>query len=157
MEKWELLEHLGSVGNATAIDVADALGESYAAAAMALLRLARQGLATRSHVSDSAAYAYQLSPRGWERLEFFLRAYPALDTTINSIARPNTSTQSKKGDLLMRQKRLHTGTFHCPQCFIEYALTSEESLACDRCEGPLASGTLDEVWTDDENEEEDDD
>ncbi len=57
----------------------------------------------------------------------------------------------------MKRKKPHTGTFHCPACFIEYDLTAEESLKCDTCGGPLAEGSLDEVWTDDEdpNDEQD--
>ena len=51
-------------------------------------------------------------------------------------------------------EKLHTGTYHCPACFVELDLVSEESLKCDQCGGPLAQGGLDEVWADDEEDEE---
>ena len=49
----------------------------------------------------------------------------------------------------MKRKKTHTGTFHCPACFIQYDLVAEESLKCDKCGGPLAEGSLDNVWADD--------
>jgi hypothetical protein len=55
---------------------------------------------------------------------------------------------------LMKRTKTHTGTFHCPSCFIEVELINEESLKCDKCKGPLAEGGLDEVWADEEDEEE---
>ncbi len=68
-----------------------------------------------------------------------------------------SSLNTQKGDRDMKRKKPHTGTFHCPACFIEYDLTAEESLKCDACGGPLAEGSLDEVWADheDPNDEED--
>lgn len=54
---------------------------------------------------------------------------------------------------LMKRTKTHTGTFHCPTCFIEVELVNEESLKCDRCRGPLAAGSLDEVWADEDAEE----
>jgi len=56
----------------------------------------------------------------------------------------------------MKRKKTHTGTFHSPTCFIEFDLVAEESLKCDKCGGPLASGTLDEVWADEEHDDGDD-
>jgi len=56
----------------------------------------------------------------------------------------------QKGEDPMKRKKTHTGTFHCPSCFIEFDLVGEESLRCDQCRGPLAQGTLDEVWADDD-------
>jgi len=53
----------------------------------------------------------------------------------------------------MKRTKTHTGTFHCPSCFIEVELVNEESLKCDRCRGPLAAGNLDEVWADEDAEE----
>ena len=54
---------------------------------------------------------------------------------------------------LMKRTKTHTGTFHCPTCFTEVELVNEESLKCDKCQGPLAQGSLDEIWTDDDDEE----
>ena len=65
-------------------------------------------------------------------------------------------SQRAQGDMTMKRKKTHSGTFHCPACFIEFELTAEESLKCDRCNGPLAEGSLDEVWSDDDEDEEDD-
>ncbi len=53
----------------------------------------------------------------------------------------------------MRRAKTHTGTFHCPTCFVEYELVNEESLKCEHCKGPLAEGSLDQVWEDEEGEE----
>jgi DNA-binding MarR family transcriptional regulator len=44
MTKHDLLEHLAEGVSADATEIADRFGLTYAAAAMALLRLARQGL-----------------------------------------------------------------------------------------------------------------
>ena len=52
----------------------------------------------------------------------------------------------------MKRKKLHTGIYHCPSCFIELDLVAEESLQCDQCRGPLAKGSLDEVWDDEDPE-----
>lgn len=71
MTKHALLEHLADVGSADAIDVADTFGITYAAAAMALLRLTRQGLVHRYLGADDGRYFYELSERGQARLEFF--------------------------------------------------------------------------------------
>jgi hypothetical protein len=59
---------------------------------------------------------------------------------------------SKKEKERMKTKKSHTGTYHCPRCFIELELFAEESLKCDQCQGPLAAGSLDEVWGDDLDE-----
>lgn len=71
MTKHALLEHLANVSSADAIDVADTFGIPYAAAAMALLRLTRQGLVHRYLGADDGRYFYELSERGHARLEFF--------------------------------------------------------------------------------------
>jgi hypothetical protein len=55
---------------------------------------------------------------------------------------------------LMKRTKTHTGTFHCPSCFVEVELVNEESLKCDKCKGPLAEGTLDEIWADEEDDDE---
>jgi len=71
MTKHALLEHLGEIESADAIDVADTFGITYAAAAMALLRLTRQGLLHGYIGADEGHYYYELSERGHARLEFF--------------------------------------------------------------------------------------
>jgi hypothetical protein len=55
----------------------------------------------------------------------------------------------------MKRTKTHTGTFHCPSCFTEVELVAEASLKCDTCTGPLALGSLDELWAEEEEEEED--
>ncbi len=71
MTKYELLEYLADTGQANAQEVARAFGLPYAAAAMALLRLTRQGLVLR-HVDPTAKiYWYSLSDRGMARLAYF--------------------------------------------------------------------------------------
>lgn len=55
----------------------------------------------------------------------------------------------------MKRKKLHTGAYHCPACFVELDLVAEESLQCDQCHGPLAKGALDEIWDDGGDEEDD--
>ena len=59
----------------------------------------------------------------------------------------------KKEEEAMKRKKTHTGVYHCPRCFIELDLISEESLKCDQCEGPLAAGSLEAVWEDEEGED----
>jgi len=60
------------------------------------------------------------------------------------------SLHAPKGDPTMKRKKTHTGAFQCPTCFIEFDLVAEESLKCDQCGGPLAKGSLAEVWADEE-------
>jgi DNA-binding MarR family transcriptional regulator len=71
MTKHDLLEHLAEADRADAMEVANTFGLSYAAAAMALLRLARQGLVHRYVGADDGLYFYELSERGHARLAFF--------------------------------------------------------------------------------------
>lgn len=71
MTKHALLEHLADVESARATDIADSFGLTYAAAAMALLRPARQGLVHRYVDADDGLYFYELSERGHARLAFF--------------------------------------------------------------------------------------
>ncbi len=70
MTKHDLLDYLAAAGSADAMDVADAFGIAYATAAMALMRLARQGLVRRYVDADDAVYFYELSERGHARLAF---------------------------------------------------------------------------------------
>jgi len=62
---------------------------------------------------------------------------------------------SPLGGFGMKVPNLHTGTYHCPECCIEFDLDDEESLKCDRCKGPLLKGSL--VDEEDEEDEEDED
>jgi DNA-binding MarR family transcriptional regulator len=72
--KHDLLDYLADVGGADALDVAGAFDVDYPAAAMALLRLARQGLVRRYVDSDQGLYVYELTERGHARLAFFRNA-----------------------------------------------------------------------------------
>lgn len=62
-----------------------------------------------------------------------------------------------KKEEMMKRTKTHTGTFHCPTCFTEVELFNEESLKCDKCKGPLAQGSLDEIWVDEEDGEDEED
>ena len=53
----------------------------------------------------------------------------------------------------MKRAQTHSGDFYCPKCFIQFELENEESLRCDKCKGPLAEGTLDDVWDDEDGDE----
>ena len=46
----------------------------------------------------------------------------------------------------MKRTKTHTG------CFTEVELVAEESLKCDTCKGPLALGSLDEIWAEEEED-----
>ncbi len=65
------LQYLARVPDASAADVADALGMSLAAAGMHLLRLTRGGLVTRVFDHHHGVHSYSLTPKGQARLEFF--------------------------------------------------------------------------------------
>ena len=71
MTKPELLRFLAHRGDADAHDVAWAFDLPYATAAMALLRLTRQGLVMRHIDPEDTVYVYALSDRGTERLTYF--------------------------------------------------------------------------------------
>ncbi len=61
----------------------------------------------------------------------------------------------KQEEPTMKRPKTHSGTYHCPSCFIELELYAEESLKCDHCKGPLVPGPLDQIWAEDgeDNEE----
>ena len=153
MTKQDLLAHLSDVGVADAAEMANALGVSYATSAMALLRLVRQHLASRVVDRHRGLYTYQLTEHGHARLAFFEDEGPTQprQTEARPSWRPPLPAQ---GDHRMKRKKLHTGTYHCPACFIEFDLVAEESLKCEQCGGPLDKGDLGEVWADDEEDEE---
>ncbi len=153
MTKHDLLASLADAGEADATEMANALDVPYATSAMALLRLVRQHLASRVIDPHRGLYAYQLTDHGHRRLAFFEDEGPTHPRQTEASASWRHSLPSK-GDHLMKRKKLHTGTYHCPACFVELDLVAEESLKCDQCGGPLAQGGLDEVWADDEEDEE---
>ena len=70
MTKVDVLELLGVHAGLSAEDVAGTLGVDRATAAMALLRLSRQGLAWRWLEADDARFRYALTERGAERLNY---------------------------------------------------------------------------------------
>ena len=71
MTKHDLLEYLDDAGQADADDTARVFDLPYATAAMALLRLTRQGLVLRHIDPEDTVYVYALSDRGAERLAYF--------------------------------------------------------------------------------------
>ncbi|MFQ5972404.1 MAG: MarR family transcriptional regulator [Alphaproteobacteria bacterium] len=66
-----ILRYLATVPDASATEVAEALEMSVPAAGMALLRLARSGLAVRSSDPGRGCLFYALTPKGKARLAFF--------------------------------------------------------------------------------------
>lgn len=72
MEKLDLLEYLDLNNAVDAVVVANNLRTSYAATAMALLRLVRQDLAVRYKDTDTQLFVYELTPKGEARLDYFL-------------------------------------------------------------------------------------
>ena len=70
MTKMQLLQELDRADQPDAYDIADLLSVSYPAAAMALLRLVRQGLAARYLDPESGVYWYELMPKGEARLDY---------------------------------------------------------------------------------------
>lgn len=70
MTKIQLLTELAIADRPDAYDIADTLGVSYPAVAVALLRLVRQGLVTRYLDPDSGLYWYELTPKGEARLDY---------------------------------------------------------------------------------------
>jgi DNA-binding MarR family transcriptional regulator len=150
--KRDVLAALAEAGEADASDIAEALGVPYATSAMALVRLVRQGLAGRRWDPDRGTYVYWVTDHGHARLAFFEGEAPVPQHRPGAITRP----VHWKGDHPVKRRKFHTGTYHCPACFIEFDLTAEESLKCDQCGGPLAKGPLDNIWDDDEEEGDED-
>ena len=70
MTKIQLLSALDIADRSNAHDIAETLGVSYPAVAMALLRLVRQGLAARYLDPDSGLYWYELTAKGEVRLDY---------------------------------------------------------------------------------------
>ncbi len=76
LAKSEILAHLARIEDADARDIAQAFIVRYSVAAMALLRLVRQGLVERSRETMRGPYRYRLLPRGRDRLRY-LQQRPA--------------------------------------------------------------------------------
>ncbi len=72
MDKQELLEYLDTNEHSDADEIANVMGMSYSATAMALLRLVRQDLAARHIDPDSQLLVYEITPKGEGRLDYFL-------------------------------------------------------------------------------------
>src|SRR5437879_1594287 len=70
LTKQILLNYLAQVGEGDAQEVARAFGVTYSVAAMGLLRLVRQGLASRRRHDEGAIYRYRLTERGQSRLMY---------------------------------------------------------------------------------------
>ncbi len=73
MSKLHLLRYLATVPDATAEGVAAALGMSLPAAGVALLRLARAGLVSRTFDPHQSRLFYALTQKGQARVDFFDR------------------------------------------------------------------------------------
>jgi len=58
------------------------------------------------------------------------------------------------GGIKMKTPKYHSGTFHCPECAIEFDLIAEQVLKCDQCGGLLVKGSLADYTDDDEDENE---
>jgi DNA-binding MarR family transcriptional regulator len=71
--KFDLLEYLRRGGGANSLQVAAAFGVDYATAAMALLRLSRQGHASRALDPEDGLLWYELTERGLDRLAYLQR------------------------------------------------------------------------------------
>jgi hypothetical protein len=147
--KADVLAAVADRGEADAVEVADALGFTYEAAAMALLRAYRGGLLARSGALGLHAFRYSLTDKGTQRLEY-LAAVTRRDT-----ARSTSTLNSRSGDPDMRTKKLYSGLYHCSECVYEVTLTSEPSLKCPDCGGRLYEGELPEEPDDDDDYEDD--
>ncbi len=122
-------------GDAEALEVADALGFTYEAAAMALLRAYRGGLLARVGTPGQEAFRYALTDKGSQRLEY-------LQGSGRHAVGTRSTLNHRSGDSDMRSKKLHSGLYHCPECLYEVTLTAEASLRCDDCKGRLSEGEL---------------
>ena len=143
--KVNVLEAVADHRDADAGEVAGALGSTYGAAAMALLRACRAGLLTRVGTSGRGPFRYLLTTKGWERLAYLGgQRHPARHSRLGP-------SNPRQGDDDMRTKKLHSGLYHCPECDYEVTLTAEASLKCDNCDGRLYQGELpDERWFEEE-------
>jgi hypothetical protein len=148
--KADVLAAVAERGEAEALEVAGALGLSYEAAAMALLRSYRSGLLARVGSLGRETFRYFLTDKGRQRLEY-------LDGARRHTANPPSIPNSRSGDPDMRTKRLYSGLYHCYECVYEVTLTSEPSLKCPDCGGRLREGELPEEREGEDDYDEDED
>ena len=71
------------------------------------------------------------------------KAQQAQDEEIDVVTLPRLAAPKKAA--MMRSVKTHTGTFYCPQCWVEGELYAQESLKCGRCGALLKRGHLDDV------------
>lgn len=76
---------------------------------------------------------------------------PPISTTQHGSHVTAPGVPPTEGPSAMKHAMTHTGTYSCPECCLEFDLVAEEPLKCDRCQGPLYQGTLDEVLEDEED------
>src|SRR3989442_13848008 len=86
LRKRDLLSYLARSDAADANAVARAFGVHYSVAAMGLLRLVRQGLATRDRAAAQGLYRYRLSERGLSRLQYLVRRRQRLNRGASVLA-----------------------------------------------------------------------
>lgn len=147
--KADVLAAVADRGEAEAVEIADTLGLTYEAAAMALLRAYRGGLLARVGSLGQEAFRYFLTDKGKRRLEYLE------GTRRRDSVGPASILNSRSGDPDMRTKRLHSGLYHCYECVYEVTLTAEPSLKCPDCGSRLREGELpEEAEDDDEYEDE---
>jgi DNA-binding MarR family transcriptional regulator len=72
MNKARLLYTIDAFDHADAVEIAEALELNYSSVAMGLLRLVRQGLATRYIDPDTQLLVYEITPKGEARIDYFL-------------------------------------------------------------------------------------
>ena len=149
--KTELLGVVANLGEVEARGVAELLGMSATAAAMALLRAYRAGLLARAGANGGVGFTYTLTDKGRRRLDHLSR---------EPLPNPQTRSRNTKNHIVggheMRTRKIYSGIYHCPQCQYEVALTDEGTVRCEDCGGRLHEGPLpdDDSW---EDEDEDDD
>ncbi len=143
--KVDVLEAVADHGEAEALEVANTLGSTYEAAAMALLRAYRGGLLARIGTPRQEPFRYALTDKGRQRLDYGARRH--------GVSHPSSPLNPRSGDADMRTKKLYSGSYHCPECVYEVTLTAEPSLKCPDCGGRLYEGELPEEEDDYDGDE----
>ncbi|HKW90965.1 MAG TPA: hypothetical protein VJX92_03635 [Methylomirabilota bacterium] len=114
--KVDVLASVADHGEAEALEVVAALGFTYQAAAMALLRAYRSGLLARIGTPGQEAFRYALTDKGRQRLEYIG------GTRQHTVRSPKSVLlNSRSGDPDMRMKKLYSGLYHCPEYVYEDA------------------------------------
>ncbi len=67
-----MLYTIDAFDHADAVEIAETLELNYSSVAMGLLRLVRQGLATRYIDPDTQLLVYEITPKGEARIDYFL-------------------------------------------------------------------------------------